>query len=112
MTSQEEFEQQVLNWISEWYEGPKERLSSQTSINVDLGVDGDDADELIQYLHERSGVIFSDFPFDRYFGPEVSIVAALVRPLLFMRRKNLEALSVRDLASYMYERRPKSASTR
>src|SRR5262245_9354472 len=45
-------------------------LRPETRLLHDLGVYGDDVDELLQALSERFGVDFSEFRFDRYFYGE------------------------------------------
>lgn len=64
----------VIHWIAEWSGRNFQELSPKTSINIGprcLGVDGDDAYELLEHLHHKTGVLFDDdFAFDNYFGPE------------------------------------------
>lgn len=52
--------------------GPLEasKLSLTTSINHDLGCDGDDATELMSDLTERCSIEFVDYDAYRYFSPE------------------------------------------
>ena len=52
--------------------GPLEasKLSLTTSINHDLGCDGDDATELMADLAERFPIEFVDYDAYRYFSPE------------------------------------------
>jgi acyl carrier protein len=47
-----------------------ETLTPETRINYDLGVDGDDAVELLEAFMEEFRVDLSAFEFNRYFGPE------------------------------------------
>jgi acyl carrier protein len=46
------------------------KLSLATSINHDLGCDGDDAAELMTELAERFSIEFVDYDAYRYFNPE------------------------------------------
>ncbi|PZU85840.1 MAG: hypothetical protein DI527_20760 [Chelatococcus sp.] len=68
-----------------------------------LGVDGDDAVDLLMHLRKRFGTSFEQFPYDRYFGPEAG------PPLGFLWKwltgRPLEKLTVRDLARYMWNER-------
>ncbi len=108
MMTPEEYELTVVKWVSEWARRPYGRLTPQTCINcgmiTGLGVDGEDADELIKYLQDVSGVSFSDFSYDDYFGPELSIAAWIFRPHEIFRGKKLKNLTISDLAAYMYSK--------
>jgi hypothetical protein len=109
MKSLTEFETIVVQWVSEWSRRPIDSLSPQTCINCGfvkgLGVDGEDADDLIRFLHDKSGVGFSDFQFDQYFGPELSIAAWPFRPLwMFQAATTRRRLTIRDLASFMFQK--------
>ena len=46
------------------------RLSAETSVNDDLGMDGDDGVEFMQAFGKRSPLTLTAFPHERYFGPE------------------------------------------
>jgi hypothetical protein len=73
LSDYDEFEQTVIGWIADWRGAPKTWLTPATSLNVGrgaLGIEGDDAAELIRYLATTSGVKFSDFEYDRFFGLE------------------------------------------
>src|SRR6267378_5285355 len=70
-----------------------QRISTETSLNQDLGIDGDDAAQLLSVYSEAFGVDLSDFRFSEYFRGE---------PHLFNlwrsgRGSNLTPITVRDL---------------
>ena len=75
-----------------------EKLSLQTELGKDLGVDGDDAVELLSKFSEEFQVDLSTFQFDKYFGPEAGIdpIWALISFLDASRRK-LEPVTIQDL---------------
>ncbi len=50
----------------------KSDIDMEASINLDLGVDGDDARELLHKYESMFNVDLSDFVFEEYFGPEAS----------------------------------------
>jgi len=62
-------EHNVISFISELLSAKS--LSLETRIGEDLGVDGDDAVELLEEYSKRFSVDISNFSFDDYFGPEV-----------------------------------------
>jgi hypothetical protein len=45
-------------------------FTSATSINVDLGIEGDDAVELIEWLHKEFGTSFAGLDMRNYFDDE------------------------------------------
>jgi hypothetical protein len=103
MTEFEVYQQQVIDWVSEW--SKRHNLSPMTSINrglSGLGIDGQDADELIEFLSRKSGISFSDFDFDRYFGPELGLGHILVQPWGVRRWFTTPKLTIGELALYMH----------
>lgn len=109
--------------FEEWLEGAvasqmshrRERVNSASVINGDLGVDGDDAYELLVHLQHETGADFSDFAVDNYFGSESAgyEMVQAIRRFLQGERKVWRRLTVRDLALYMWEhggRVPKAAA--
>ena len=65
-----ELEQQVMEFISEQTAVPLSKLSLETTIFGELGIDGDDGIELIEDLGKRFNVNLSSFDAKSYFGPE------------------------------------------
>lgn len=61
----------------------KRELTRQTTLNYDLGVDGDDADEVMSTFFERFQIEPGDYHWARYFGEEgfnpFSVLLALLR---------------------------------
>ena len=49
---------------------PHDSISQNTTLYGDLGIDGDDAVDLIADLKREFSIDFSDFLFDRHFGTE------------------------------------------
>lgn len=101
----DDYEREVIAWIAEWGKNSVEKLSSDTKIEGrPLRITGDDIQELLTYLEDRSGVSFSEFDFEKHFGSEdVFGVMALAR---WWRGLPFEPGTVRLLATYMFERRP------
>lgn len=99
--------------FEQWLEGViaaetnvrRERINPATAINNDIGVDGDDAYELLVLVQDKTGADFSDFPYDDYFGAEsqgYEMVQA-IRRLFRREKKTWRRLTVRDLALYMWK---------
>ena len=108
-----EYEEKVIGWIAEWRQLDRRELAPTTSVTKGwsgLGVDGDDAKELIEFLRNRSGVSFEAFEYDRYFGPELSIAAAIFHPVASIRGLRGPLLTIRELASFMYQNRSRPLS--
>ncbi|MBQ9578073.1 MAG: DUF1493 family protein [Ottowia sp.] len=89
----------VIALIAEETALSPERIQPQHSLNFDLGVDGDDAEELLLAYREKFLVDMSGFDFHRYFDEEshaLSLFLLLWR-LLAGGEKPKEPLFVRDL---------------
>jgi hypothetical protein len=68
-----DFQANVIGWIADWRGEPDIRLAADTRINCGpnaLGIDGDDALDLLGHLARRSGISLKTFEYDRFFGPE------------------------------------------
>jgi hypothetical protein len=61
----------------------KRKLTRQTTLNYELGVDGDDADEVMAAFFERFQIEPGDYHWARYFGEEgfnpFSVLLAILR---------------------------------
>lgn len=95
--------EEVIAFVAEFWHEPKSRLSPETSVNDDLGMDGDDGIEFLQAFSVRFGVDLSGFPRDKYFGPEaaanpISIIEGIIRGVTTGRCSNLAPLTLRHLA--------------
>ena len=93
----------VIAFVAEYWEEPKNRLFAETSINIDLGMDGDDGVEFMQAFSRRFAVDLERFPHDNYFGVEaaatpLSIIVSMIRWLTTSRSTNLSPLILRQLA--------------
>ena len=94
---------EVIGFVAEYCEEPKSQLSAETSINEDLGMDGDDALEFMQAFSQRFAVDLETFPYDNYFGVEaaatpISLIAMLIRWLTTGKSTTLSPLTLRQLA--------------
>ena len=80
-------------WASE------KELTPETGLLHDLGIDGDDAYELIEAFCEEFNIQnMSAFDFSTYFGPEVGDLFILLYCLVFDRDKLLRIpITLRDL---------------
>src|SRR5262245_57265229 len=66
----EDVEEAVKRAIAEHRGMTPRELAPQARLLDDLGVDGDDAEELLSDIARRFDVDFSRLHFDRHFGPE------------------------------------------
>jgi hypothetical protein len=94
---------EVIAFIAEYWAVPKSRLSAETSINNDLGMDGDDGLEFMQAFSRRFAVDLGTFPYDNYFGDEaaatpISLFSLTVRWLATGKSTTLSPLTLRQLA--------------
>ncbi|HKU74613.1 MAG TPA: DUF1493 family protein [Pyrinomonadaceae bacterium] len=94
---------EVIAFVVEYWEEPKGRLFAETSINNDLGMDGDDGLEFMQAFSQRFAVDLGTFPHEDYFGSEaaatpLSIIVAMIRWSTTGKWTKLSPLTLRDLA--------------
>lgn len=91
-------QQEVLAFISYQRSTPKEKINLEDSLFHDLGVDGDDALELINRYASKFGVSLTDFDINKYFGPESSSPIQMAVELFTKNSfKNTPRLTVNDL---------------
>ena len=110
MTVNNELLEDVKTFVAEFWGEPDENLTAATSVNEDLGVDGDDGVEFMQTFSERFRVDLTSFPYGRYFGPEacatpLSMLRALIRRSTTGRWTDLAPLSLGELAEAAERRR-------
>lgn len=103
MAMNEDILNEVIAFVAEYWEEPKSQLTAETSINEDLGMDGDDGLEFMQAFSQRFAVDLATFPYDNYFGVEaaatpISIIAMMIRWLTTGKSTNLSPLTLRQLA--------------
>lgn len=108
--------EEVKSFVAEFLGEPKSRLSAGTSVNDDLGVDGDDGVEFMLAYGERFSVDLSAFPHSRYFGPEaggnpLSMLVGVIRRVTTGRWSDLQPLTLHDLTDAA-ERRSWAATSR
>lgn len=74
----------VLQFVAKYCSVGVDKLKPVTSLFVDLGVDGDDADEFMQAFSRQFGVDISEFNFSQHFGPEAGCnpIVSLFRSVL------------------------------
>ena len=99
------FEQWLEGEIASQTNHDRERVNPASSINGDLGVDGDDAYELLVHLQRETGADFTDFAIDDYFGAEAQgyEVIQAIRRFFNGEKKIWHRLSVRELATFMWD---------
>jgi acyl carrier protein len=94
--------EEVKAFVAEFWREPKGRLSAETSVNDDLGMDGDDGVEFMQAFGERFAVDLTSFSHDKYFGPEagatpLSMVKGIILRVKTGTWSNLAPLRLCDL---------------
>jgi len=110
MRTNDEVLEGVKSFVAEFWREPVDRLSAETSVNDDLGMDGDDGVEFMLAFGERFAVDLTAFPLDKYFGPEagatpLSMVEGIIRRVTTGRWSDLTPLTLRLLARAAEERR-------
>src|SRR4051812_17063849 len=109
-TDYSSYERQVISWVAEWAQLNANDLSSETCINCGfitggLGIAGEDGDELMHFLNEKSGVDFGEFQFNRYFWRELGIGRLIVQPWKLFEIFGGPKLTIADLGNFMAAQR-------
>lgn len=94
---------ELIVFVAEYWEEPTSRLFAETSVNNDLGMDGDDGVEFMEAFSRRFAVDLGRFPHDNYFGVEaaanpISMIASMVRWVTTGSSTKLSPLTLRQLA--------------
>lgn len=88
----------VLEFLSDTLKISKTKIHSNDNLFHDLGVDGDDAIELIQDYSKKFNVSLDDFRIDKYFGSEgSSLIHFIVELITKKSQKSMPRLTVEDL---------------
>ena len=75
-----------------------EQVTPRTRLLHDLGIDGDDAVEILTDFSKRFGVDLSSLPFQRHFGSELGAgIRWLVRKVLGGNAIRLVPITLQDL---------------
>jgi acyl carrier protein len=84
---------------------PIERIQPSSRLFHDLGIDGDDAEELLVAFGERFSLPIKDFPFSEYFGSEVGAGwRHLFMAVLGIGKVRMKPLTVQQLADWAEHR--------
>jgi hypothetical protein len=110
MSTSRDLLEEVKSFAAEYWGEPIERLTAETSVNEELGMDGDDGVEFMRAFGERFAVDLAAFPHGKYFGPEAgatpfSMLVGVVRRVATGRWSNLAPLTLRVLAEAAGQRR-------
>lgn len=82
-----------------------ELIKSDSRLFHDLGIDGDDAEELLVAFGERFNLPINDFPFAQYFGSEVGAGwRHLLMAFLGFRQNRFKPLTIQQLADWAEQR--------
>ncbi|MDR2678586.1 MAG: DUF1493 family protein [Zoogloeaceae bacterium] len=99
----EDIASQVIHFVADLRAESPDKITLSTTIGRDLGVDGDDAEDLIDAFSERFDVDVSEFwpVYHRYFGPEGCnpfwILYVLIMALFGRKPDKLLPLTIEDL---------------
>jgi len=84
-------------FISKYVLVDKDKIFTDTSLNKDLGLYGEEAYDFIHDFSKTFNVDISQFEFDRYFRPEMDIITKLISKKVGMGKKR-SLLYVQSLA--------------
>lgn len=88
-------EQRIIWFVAQVSGCKLEKLQTGSRLLHDLGIDGDDAVELLSEYSEVFQVDMGGFEFGKYFGPEASFSLFRSRP-----QQELTPITIGDLVEY------------
>lgn len=88
----------MIEFVARETSVPAHRLSLQTDVGRDLGVDGDEGIDLMLHFAARFAVDLARFDAAEHFGPEAAFnPLALLRPSWWRARRRMRPVTVGDL---------------
>ena len=90
--------QDVIHLVAEQTGVSPSLITASTRIGEDLGVDGDDASDLLMAFASRFHVDLAGFQFARHFGPEAGWCPFYALYCLYTGRGRTEPVTVAQLA--------------
>ncbi len=92
---------ELKSFLSTFLGIKEEEINFADSLFHDLGVDGDDASELLKNYSSNFNVDIDDFEFENYFGVEASasLVQVIFKGLIKSDEHDRKKLTVEDLAN-------------
>lgn len=101
-------EAQIIDLILSMRRHDRNSLLPSTSINIDLGIDGDDAEELIALIEKRFNVSLPELRNSDFFGTEQSYFPiAWLRTLLEKEedKSALQPLTIKQIVALIDSKR-------
>jgi acyl carrier protein len=90
---------QVIGLVANQTGLPPAKIAPTSRLREDLGVDGDDAEELLEAIRDEFGVDFADFKLARFFACEPHLFSPVIRLWSWLRGDEpLRSMTVAHLA--------------
>jgi acyl carrier protein len=101
----EDTAEKLKEFLSDQLSVPLDRLNDDVSFFHDLGVDGDDASDLLVVYAKKFDVNIDDFPINEYFGAELPLTPLHLLERLSGKSKQvkLKRLTVKNLIDGVFE---------
>ena len=93
--------EEIIQFVSTETRVPIKKLSLETRLFHDIGLDGDDARELLDKFSHQFNVDISGLELDLYFGPEAGFnpFSFLLSRLLGNKTSSKQPLTIKDLVN-------------
>lgn len=103
----ETLESRIIDFVARQTAEPTHRLTLLVDLRKDLGVEGDEAEELMTQFAQEFDVDMRDFQFSKYFGPEApfSLIWYLYMKFFEPRLLKFTPLTVADLVQSARQKR-------
>jgi hypothetical protein len=88
---------QVMEMIADRTQCNRSKLRPEADLFLDLGVDGDDAEDLLHRFREGLGVNLEALQFGRHFGPEAFNPLVFLLPGWWRSKRQRIPVTIADL---------------
>jgi acyl carrier protein len=90
--------EQMADFVAETTHYPRAKITLDTGLRGDVGMDGDDAAEFFEAYLQEFGVDLSSLRWDRHFGPEFSFFPVwMLFPSWWKWQKEMVEIRLSDL---------------
>jgi acyl carrier protein len=99
MSNEQDMLEKIKMLVAEERSEPISNIGLDTTLQDDLGMDGDDAVEFFTLFSERFNVDLTDLQWERHFGSEYWSTLYILVPKIWKKIKGIMPITVKDLVA-------------
>jgi acyl carrier protein len=97
MSNEQDILEKIKMLVAEERSEPKSNIGLDTTLQDDLGMDGDDAVEFFALFCERFNVDLTGMQWERHFGSECWSPLYILAPKIWKKIRGIRPITVKDL---------------